>query len=172
MSPIICQVCKKSVATVHLTEIIKNLKKEIHLCEDCAGKKGVAFKPHQFSISDLLSGLVSSQAAKEIAKMGQMKCPICGISYLDFRSNGRLGCATDYTVFKEGLVPLLDKIHGSVEHFGKVPLGEGADRKRGRELLEMRQTLKRAIERENYEKAAQLRDGIHKLEEKTEDGTE
>ena len=172
MSPIICQICKKRVATVHLTEIIKNQKKEIHLCEECASKKGVAFKPHQFSISDLLSGLVSSQAAQEIAKMGQMKCPICGISYLDFRSSGRLGCATDYTVFKEGLMPLLEKIHGSTEHLGKVPLGEGADRKRGRELLELRQALKRAIEKEDYEKAAGLRDRIHKLEEKTEDGTE
>ena len=170
MSPIICQVCKKRIATVHLTEIIKNQKKEIHLCEECASKKGVAFKPHQFSISDLLSGLVSSQAAQEIAKMGKMKCPICGISYLDFRSNGRLGCATDYTVFKEGLMPLLEKIHGSTEHLGKIPLGEGVDRKRGRELLEMRQSLKRAVEKEDYEKAAELRDRIRKLEENSEDG--
>ena len=172
MSPIICQVCKKRVATVHLTEIIKDQKKEIHMCEECASKKGVAFKPNQFSISDLLSGLVSSQAAQEIAKMGKMKCPICGISYLDFRSSGRLGCATDYTVFKEGLVPLLEKIHGSAEHLGKIPLGEGVDHKRGRELLELRQTLKRAVEKEDYEKAAELRDKIRRLEEESEDGSE
>lgn len=164
MSPILCQVCKKKVATVHLTEIIKNKNKELHLCEDCAGKKGVAFKTQQFSISDLLSGLVSSQAAQEISKMSQMKCPICGISYLDFRSSGRLGCATDYTVFKEGLLPLLEKIHGGTQHFGKVPPGEGAGNKVGRELLELRQALKRAVEGENYEKAAELRDRIRQVE--------
>ena len=66
MSPIVCQVCKKNMATVHLTEIIKNKKREIHLCEECASKKGVAFKTQQFSISDLLSGLVNTQAAQEI----------------------------------------------------------------------------------------------------------
>ena len=72
MSPILCQVCKKNVATVHLTEIIKENKREIHLCEECAAKKGVAFKSHQFSISALLSGLVNTQAAQEIAKMSQV----------------------------------------------------------------------------------------------------
>jgi len=168
MSPILCQVCKKNVATVHLTEIIKNKKREIHLCEECASKKGVAFKSHQFSISDLLSGLVNTQAAQEIAKMSQIKCPICGLSYLDFRQHGRLGCATDYTVFKEGLLPLLEKIHGGTDHLGKIPQSSGEAREVSRELLELRQELKRAVEKEDYEKAAELRDRIQALEEGTD----
>jgi protein arginine kinase activator len=166
MPPVICQVCKKHIATVHLTEIIKDKKREIHLCEECAGKKGVAFKSQQFSIQDLLSGLVNSQAAQEIAKMSQIKCPICGISYLEFRQHGRLGCATDYTVFKEGLLPLLEKIHGSVEHVGKIPKTSGDAVKSGKELLDLRQALKRAVDSEDYEKAAEIRDRIKALEEK------
>jgi protein arginine kinase activator len=166
MPPIACQVCKKRQATVHLTEIIKNKKREIHLCEECASKKGVAFKTQQFSISDLLSGLVNSQAAQEIAKMSQVKCPICGLSYLDFRQHGRLGCATDYTVFKEGLIPLLEKIHGGVEHLGKIPTSSGDARETGRELLELRQALKRAVDAEDYEQAARLRDRIRQMEGK------
>ena len=161
----LCQVCKKNRATIHLTEIIKNKKREIHLCEECASKKGVAFKTQQFSISDLLSGLVNTQAAQEIAKMSQVKCPICGLSYLDFRQHGRLGCATDYTVFKEGLIPLLEKIHGSDEHLGKIPNSSGEARETGRELLELRQTLRRAVDAENYEEAARLRDRIKEMEE-------
>lgn len=165
MPPIVCQVCKKNLATVHLTEIIQGDKREIHLCEECATKKGIAFKSSQFSIADLLSGLINTQAAQEIAKMSQIKCPICGLSYLDFRQHGRLGCATDYTVFKEGLVPLLEKIHGSVEHMGKIPSSSGETSELGRELLELRQELKRTIEKEDYEKAAELRDRIRALEE-------
>ena len=165
MSPIACQLCKKNVATVHLTEIIKGKKREIHLCEDCAGKKGVAFKSTGFSIQDLLSGLVNTQAAQELAKMSQIKCPICGLSYLDFRQHGRLGCATDYTVFKEGLLPLLEKIHGSTEHLGKIPTKSGEAGEAGRELLELRQALKQAVDKEDYEKAAEIRDRIKALEE-------
>jgi protein arginine kinase activator len=160
-----CQACKKQVATVHLTEIIKNKKREIHLCEECAAKKGVAFKSHQFSISDLLSGLVNTEAAKEIAKMSQTRCPICGMSYLDFRQSGRLGCATDYTVFREGLLPLLEKIHGATEHMGKIPQSSGETREVSRHLLELRQELKRSVEREDYERAAELRDRIRAVEE-------
>ncbi len=164
MPPIQCQVCKKNIATVHLTEILKGKKREIHLCEECAGKKGVAFKSG-FSIQDLLSGLAGSAAAQEMAKMQQIKCPICGLSYLDFRQHGRLGCATDYTVFKEGLIPLLEKIHGSTEHLGKIPAKSGEAHQAGRELLELRQELKQAVDREDYEKAAALRDRIRTLEE-------
>lgn len=165
MPPITCQVCKKNIATVHLTEIIKNKKREIHLCEECAAKKGIAFKATSFSISDLLSGLVNTQAAQEIAKMSQVKCPICGLSYLEFRQHGRLGCATDYTVFKEGLMPLLEKIHGDTEHLGKIPNSSGDTREVSKELLELRQELRRVIEKEDYEQAATLRDRIEQLEE-------
>jgi protein arginine kinase activator len=165
MAQLLCQVCKKQPATVHLTEIIKNKKREMHLCEDCASKKGVPFKAHQFSISDLLSGLVNTQAAQELAKMSQVKCPICGLSYLEFRQHGRLGCATDYTVFKEGLMPLLERIHGSTDHLGKIPRTSGEAREGSRELLELRQALKLAVAREDYEKAAELRDRIQHLEE-------
>jgi protein arginine kinase activator len=165
MSNISCQICKKNQATVHLTEIIKGKKREIHLCEECASKKGVAFKSSNFSIQDLLSGIINTQAAQEIAKMSQIKCPICGMSYLDFRQHGRLGCATDYTVFKEGLVPLLEKIHGSTEHLGKIPSSSGEAQTVSRELLELRQSLRRAIDKEDYEEAAKLRDRIKAAEE-------
>jgi protein arginine kinase activator len=164
MAPIQCQVCKKNIATVHLTEILKGKKREIHLCEECAGKKGVAFKSG-FSIQDLLTGLAGTAAAQEMAKMQQIKCPICGLSYLDFRQHGRLGCATDYTVFKEGLVPLLEKIHGGVQHLGKIPKKCGEACEQGRELLELRQALKQAVDQEDYEQAATLRDRIRTLEE-------
>ena len=142
MAPIPCQVCKKNQATVHLTAALNRL-----------------------AIQDLLTGLAGSQAAQEMAKMQQIKCPICGLSYLDFRQHGRLGCATDYTVFKEGLIPLLEKIHGSVEHMGKVPAKSGDAHQAGRQLLELRQQLKAAVDKEDYEQAAKLRDSIKAIEE-------
>ncbi len=45
MPPILCQVCKKNVATVQLTEITEKKRRELHLCEDCAKKRGLLVKP-------------------------------------------------------------------------------------------------------------------------------
>ena len=165
-----CEVCGKNVATVHLTEITKEGVKTVHLCESCAEEKGIPAAPH-VQLSDVLSSFLSSPAAKELAQLSQVSCPVCGISYLEFRAGGRLGCATDYTVFSEGLLPLLERIHGSTEHAGKSPRKRTEKSAAGGRLELLTAQLKKAVANEDYEKAAELRDMIKALTER-EDGAE
>lgn len=154
----LCQYCGKKAATFHVTEIIGDEKKELHLCEDCAREKNVAFGGNDF-----ITGLFEAHAEKEIPELTGVACPICGITYSEFRSSGGLGCSRDYIVFKKGLLPFLERIHGSTRHKGKVPLNAGKDIANARKLIQLRRELNRAIDAEEYEKAAMLRDQIHDL---------
>jgi hypothetical protein len=85
------------------------------------------------------------------------RCPECGISFEEFRAKGRLGCPKDYEVFAKDLGPLLEKIHGSRQHVGRVPRGAGPDTSREDRLLRLRRDLARAVKDEQYEEAARLR---------------
>jgi protein arginine kinase activator len=156
-----CQRCKKQQATVHLTEIRQNEKRERHLCEDCAKEEGVAFKA-PVNLPDILSGIVEAHQAA--GKEASLSCPDCGITYAEFRNQGRLGCPHDYEVFAESLREVIEKVHGGTEHTGKVPRRAGADVTAPRQLMQLRRQLQAAVESEQYEEAARLRDLIKQKE--------
>ncbi len=158
-----CQRCKKKDATVHMTEISGGEKSEIHLCEQCSREEGVTLKS-QVSLADFLAGLIKAPASKEAAKLASMKCPDCGIDYAEFQSKGRFGCARDYDVFARLVEPLVEKIHGGTEHVGKSPLLSASRESARMRLVSLRKQLKLAVDEENYELAAQLRDEIRKHE--------
>ena len=165
----LCDVCGKNPATVHLTEIIDDQMNELHLCEECAREKSAAME-QQFGLSDLLAGMadVSKPTAKEL-ETPAVKCPTCGLTYADFKKIGRLGCGECYTVFRKYLAPLLKRIHGSTQHSGKSPLNitvKGT--KKRTDIQGLRLRLQKAIEEEAFEEAARLRDQIKELESKQE----
>jgi len=171
-----CDVCGKNPATVHLTEIIDEQMNELHLCEECARKKSSQME-EKFGLSELLAGLtnfekppVEGGAEKEIT----VKCPGCGLTYKDFKKVGRLGCGECYTTFKKYLAPLLKRIHGANFHYGKCPVkaGSKAAGKKSPDAQELRARLQKAIESEEYEEAARLRDQIRELQEKQGPGEE
>ncbi len=170
-----CDTCHENVATVHLTEIVNKTKRELHLCEKCAEKKGISVKaqflPQEAGLSEAAgakeAGGTGSGGAGFFVEIPSLACPVCGLTFGEFRATGRLGCANDYTAFKRGLVPLLEKIHGgAVEHRGKVPAHVNERLERQKKVAALRQALHRAIQREEYEKAAELRDRIYEIEEK------
>ena len=139
----------------------------VHLCEDHAKEFFEAGDsvPATKALSDLLSKqLQLEQAVKEIAAIDKKKCPMCGITFSEFRKGGRLGCPYDYVVFEEDLVPLLLNIHGSHEHTGKVPVHGGGNPERQFRLKRLRQELQRAVDAEDYEKAGRVRDRIRGVE--------
>ena len=158
-----CSVCGKP-ATVHLTEIIKGQKKEIHLCEDCAREQDVTIKT-QFTLPDLLQGLISAHLGGLSEELASLVCPSCGMKYMEFRGQGRLGCPSDYEVFAKGLTPLLERIHGATRHVGKVPRRAGREDPQRQELARLRAHLRDAVRIEAYEEAARLRDLIHDMEQ-------
>ena len=160
----VCEVCKQAQATVHLTEIINDQMTELHLCESCANQKGAQVESH-FGLADLLSGLADFSKTQEPEELSTKVCPTCGMSYDDFRKVGRLGCAECYTTFKRSLGSLLKRIHGSPIHLGKSPARLVKPTKAKAELAELKRKLDRAIERENFEEAATLRDQIRRMEQ-------
>jgi len=159
----LCDICNKNPATVHLTEIIDEQMSELHLCEECAKKKSSQME-QQFGLSDLLAGLADFQKPSDDKEALEYKCPNCGLTYKDFKKIGRLGCGECYLTFKKFLVPLLKRIHGSSFHCGKCPVK--ATRKKSVDLQELRCRLQKAIEMEAYEEAAKIRDQIKELQEK------
>ncbi|MBC8473910.1 MAG: UvrB/UvrC motif-containing protein [Candidatus Omnitrophica bacterium] len=167
----LCDICSKTQATVHLTEIIDDKMTELHLCESCAQKKGAQMESH-FGLADLLAGLAdlgtqfTTSKTKKEAK-AKAKCSGCGLTYEDFKKVGRLGCGECYTAFKEALMPLLKRIHGSTQHCGKSPTKKVAKAlKTKSDLQELKEQLQKAIQLEEFEKAAKIRDKIREMERK------
>jgi protein arginine kinase activator len=146
-----------------MTEISQNVKKELHVCETCAKEKGIA-QTITFSLPDVLGKLIDSHLGKELKELSVIRCPRCKISYGEFRSKARLGCANDYEVFKSGLMPLLEKIHGSSQYKGKVPLSSDTQTRKENELIRLKRELDLLIKSENFERAAEVRDRIRLLE--------
>jgi len=166
----ICEVCGKKEATVHLTEIVNDKITKLHLCEDCARAKGNEMEEH-FGLSDLLAGLADLGANIEPEVMETIKCPSCGFTYQDFKKTGRLGCGECYDAFKKHLAPLLKRIHSADRHVGKVPLMVGKTVKDTRTLQELKIRLEKAIQLEEFEEAARLRDKIKDLEKNKGEGS-
>jgi len=161
----LCERCKKAEATFHLTNISRDGEKvERHLCHRCAIEEGLVqvHKPN-FGTEILESFIASAKSVS--AAHTNLVCDECGISYVEFRNQGLLGCAKDYDTFKEALVPLIERAHdGATHHTGKSPKSLGAARTTQQEIHRIKRQLNEAIAAEDYERAAELRDRIRTLE--------
>lgn len=161
----LCGICGKKTATVHLTEIIDNQMNELHLCEECAREKSAQME-QQFGLSDLLAGMAEFGKPPKETENVVIKCANCGLTYADFKKIGRLGCGDCYSSFKKYLAPLLKRIHGSSRHAGKSPVKLARPLRKRIDLQELRIRLEKAIETEAFEEAAKIRDQIRELEKK------
>ncbi len=160
----LCQHCKQAKATVHITDTLPE-KRELHLCEDCAEKEGVIIKHSQPTTNAILQEFIKHKTAGGSSSADDYACPECGLTFREFRTKGQLGCPNDYEVFREPLKSLIKRAHdGAVQHIGKVPQNAGSTVKRQTESLRLQRALQDAIEQENYELAAQIRDKIRLLD--------
>ena len=157
-----CELCHKAPAVVHYTEIVNNKLTKMHLCEKCAAEKGLYVKPG--NPGEMVAKMIDDTSISEDEKVGKVKCPRCGLVYSKFKDTGRLGCSECYTAFYYQLKPLLRRVHGSTEHIGRVPIRDGEQHAKRREIQKLREDLELAISREEFEQAAELRDKIKALE--------
>jgi protein arginine kinase activator len=165
---VLCQECKMQPATVHLTKIVNNNKTEFYLCEECARKKGQFNISIPFSINDLLAGFIGmDNPSVSVQKEEMRQCKSCGMRFEQFRKNGRLGCQDCYKYFSDDLLPILRRIHGGTKHNGKVPKRAGVELRITRQIQQLKTQLQKAVETENFEEAARLRDRIKELEKQT-----
>ncbi len=164
-----CEKCNKP-ATQHLTEVRGGKVIEKHLCEQCyAAAEGFSVNPKSHTpINELLTSFVLAHSGQTSTKEATAGCPQCGISWAEFRQSGLLGCEHDYALFDKDLTPLLQRAHeGATHHLGKVPTrrgGSSVPMKRQVDLTRLRKELQRAVEAEDYERAAKLRDQIRQAE--------
>jgi protein arginine kinase activator len=162
-----CQKCEKQ-ATFHITELTGGKPQELHLCEGCAREyltQSESEAPSAPSIAGMLvNQLAVGQTAEELARLDQRTCPICGITFYEFRNQGRLGCPHDYICFEKELDPLVLNIHGETQHLGKRPKHSPTNTDRQTDLIRLRREMKDAVVGEDYERASQLRDEIRKIE--------
>jgi len=162
-----CQHCEKP-ATFHITELTEpNGPTVLHLCEEHArtflSSEGTVTPASALS-NMLAKQLKIEKAAEELAVSDKKTCPVCGITFADFRKGGRLGCAYDYVAFEEDLEPLLVNIHGALAHSGKVPTNQSGAPERQHRLMQLKNEMKQAIDKEDYEAAGSLRDKISAVE--------
>src|SRR5271155_988783 len=158
-----CSICKEKPATVHLTHIEGDKMQKLDLCEDCAKTKGV--NDPSFAPADIMLGLGAAQEVEQ-AVGTDLKCPRCGFSQADFKKSGRLGCPECYKTFAEGLSGLLKTMHKGTRHTGKSPEALRVSREHSDRLKTLQKKLAKAIESENFEEAAQLRDELKKINER------
>ena len=162
----LCDNCKERDAVINLTQVEHDSKVTLHLCEQCAQQKGVETGGAVLKtpLGGFLIALGKGGALVPTPSDG-LRCPACGSTLRDFRDSGRLGCDQCYASFDAHLRDLLRRLHGSSQHVGEryqVP-GEGVTDPRSR-VLELKAQLRRAVEGENFELAAELRDRIRVLE--------
>lgn len=174
----LCDICKKNEATIHIQEITNGQKKVIHMCQECAAgqhtESGIDFGP--FNLAEVLYKLSgqtpaekqsenTARAAENAGETG-LCCPECGWTEQKLRRSGKLGCPRCYTIFAPLLGDALKNMHRGVSHLGKHPAGDSdsAELHICRERInQLQKELQQAIADEEYENAALLRDRINEL---------
>lgn len=160
----LCEKCGKNEANVKIVQIENDKKTELHLCQECAqGHPGFSLG---FDLGNILSSMFQHGGlAGKIGRAKSLKqCSTCGFTLGDIQKTGRLGCGACYGVFQEELDPVLRRLHGSINHTGKVPARTHPKARMGREIETFQKRLEECIRVEDYEQAAVYRDEIRRLQ--------
>lgn len=167
----LCELCKKNEASVHITKILNGNKEEFNMCEKCANEKGEfnlyklteGYSP--FTFQNILSGMMDSIAnTAEADKRSYTYCKNCGTTYIEFKQKGLTGCSECYKNLNTTMYPIIKRVQGNIEHTGKIPRKLGKHIIEKKKLLELKENLETAIVTEEYEKAAEIRDLIKKIQ--------
>ena len=161
-----CEICGLEEAVIHVKQTIDEVESEMHLCENCAALKGISVEESEskFSMHNLLTGLVDIDSSSKIADKKKV-CPTCKLSYKKFQKQIKLGCVECFTVFREEIDYILEKMYGQYQHNGKYPEYLVAVKNCIKEIEELNIKLKEALKYENFEEAAKIRDRINELRE-------
>jgi protein arginine kinase activator len=158
-----CEECGEQEAILHVTQIENNEVRSLHLCEACAAAKGMESGPAQTNVP--LADYLAQVGQGGGSSRGAAPCSFCGMRLDDFKKAGRLGCPQCYISFEPHLKGLLRRLHGGTQHLGKVYLPPDPSMAEQQERLAgLRRKLDRAVESEDFERAARIRDMIRTLE--------
>ena len=167
----LCQNCKKNEATTHIKHVINGEATENHFCHSCAESLGVGGFFDDFSLN--LPGIFSSFFGDSVFSLGERqldRCEKCGSCFDDIIKTGKVGCADCYEKFYSKLLPSIQRIHGKAKHQGKIPEIHGTkvtarEKTAEEKIADLQKEMQKAIEEQNFERAAVIRDEIKKLKE-------
>lgn len=160
-----CQKCGKNEANNHFTRIVNGKKEELHLCTACAGEEFTTFIPfggEPMDANTFLSGFFGGAAAEQ-PTIDTNVCPTCGITFSEICEKGKIGCGDCYNTFRPRLTRTLKQIHGNTVHTGKIPKRAGSELSRGRKIEKLEAELNSAVMKQEFERAAEIRDKIKEL---------
>lgn len=150
-----CESCGEYEANVHLTHVVNGMTREVHVCEECAGKNGINING-AMSLTDILVGLGALEEAED---GGGKACPFCRLTAAELRKGSRPGCAVCYETFGAELKTILTDMQKGAKHVGKAP-GVKAMAAKSIQAEDMERQLEDAVAREDFEAAARIRDEI------------
>ncbi|MBN2783780.1 MAG: UvrB/UvrC motif-containing protein [Pontiellaceae bacterium] len=161
-----CECCNEAEATIHLTQVVEGKVKKLNLCQACALENGIDLNS-PISITDVLLGLGSPLDKKKDTLMSELdlSCSRCQMTRAEFKKNARLGCPECYNAFMGELSALMQAMHHSRQHVGKIPARQGNEARITAQIASLQKDIETAIAKEEYEIAANLRDKIRALKE-------
>ena len=169
----ICQKCKKAVAAVCISQVVNNYEVDVYLCRDCAneqaenGLKAALGWMNGFPGHLIFGGGIGADSFGPYTEKPKSVdvCPTCAKSFAEIRKDGKIGCAQCYSVFRERLKPMVERIHGGAVHKGAIPSPVSERNKTESAINDLRAMLDQAVAEEAYERAAELRDMIRGIEQ-------
>jgi len=159
-----CEICGLKDAVIHIRQIQKDLVHELHICEECAQEKGlIREEDSELPIANLLSGLLEGKDVTGAADVKDV-CPKCGLKVSEFRKQGKLGCPECFQAFEKDVRAIVSQMAARPRHTGKLPRTLVVENAASSENDGLREELREAVEQEDYELAARLRDRLREME--------
>lgn len=169
-----CEECKSRPSEVYLTQMFNGQQVELHLCSECAARRGIGFLNlgNALSLPKLLSSFFGFGPTPlgNVQTMIDKSCPNCSTRFDQIGQQGKLGCSECYQVFQAQLEPILRRVHGNNLHTGKIPQKSAGQLRIRKKIEALKSQLQTAVAREQYETAAEIRDTIKKLEKEAMEG--
>lgn len=163
----LCQNCQMKDAAVHLKQIINGEAIELHLCPDCAAAMGYS---DMLGMLQIPFGRIAGEPSGKRHAASEQRCPTCGFTFSDISYSGRPGCPDCYRFFADKLAPSIKKLHGRAVHVGRIPDSAGRGAQNERRLRELKTQMDEAVRRQDFERAAFLRDEIKDISGKESNG--
>lgn len=159
----LCQSCLKNNATTHIKTMVNGETKELILCSQCAEKLGYDnfFNDFSYGFDDFFKSILGNGS---YYLEDPLRCNKCGSSFDDIVNLGKVGCPDCYDVFYDKMLPLIERIHGNTTHKGKSVSLKFPELTKNKEIESLKKELKELIKKQEFEKAAQIRDRIKELE--------
>jgi protein arginine kinase activator len=163
----LCQDCKKREAQVNVKQIINNEKVTLSLCRECAAARGFhsPLDNVPFPLAEILTGMAKSGSPQRTDETFEdLACHTCGLTFDQFTRQGRFGCGDCYETFRPRLESIMRKIHGASLHRGRSPefsqFDDAEDVLPIKEEERLESELTKAIQSEDFERAAEIRDKL------------